>query len=42
MIDAYHGNQPNKGKLALFLLSIHFNINLKWLYISSKMKHFSY
>ena len=41
-IDACHENQPNKCKLALYKLSIHFKSSLKWLYISSKMEHFSY
>ena len=31
-IDAHHGNQPNKGKLALYQLLIHFNGCLKHLY----------
>ena len=41
-IDACHENQPNKHKLALYKLLIHFNSNLKQLYISSKMECFSY
>ena len=42
IIDARYGNQPNKSKLAVYMLSILFNSSLKWLYISSKMEHFIY
>ena len=41
-IDAHHGNQPNKSKLALYKPLIQFSSGLKWLYISNKLKHFSY
>ena len=43
-IDAHHENQPNKKayKLALYKPSVHFNSSLKWLYISSRTKSFSY
>ena len=42
IIDARRENQPNKLKLALNKLSVHFNNSLKWLYISSKMECISY
>ena len=41
-IDARRENQPNKLKLALYKLSVHFNNTLKWLYINSKMECISY
>ena len=41
-IEAYHRNQPNKSKLALYKPLLHFYSHLKQLYISNKMKRFSY
>ena len=41
-IDTHCENQPNNYKLALYKPSIHFTSCIKRLYISSKMKWFSY
>ena len=41
-IDVHHENHANQHKLAQCKPSIHFNCSLKWLYISSKIEHFSY
>ena len=41
-IDAHHGNQSNRSKLAPYKPSIHFNNCFKWLYASNKTEHFSY
>ena len=41
-IDASHGNQYNKCKLALYKPLHFFKSCLKWLYISSKTEPFSY
>ena len=41
-IEAHHGNQPNKSKLALCTLRTHFNRHLKQLYTNNKMECFSY
>ena len=41
-IDVCCEKQPNKHKLALYKLFIHFNSSLKWLYISSQIEHFNY
>ena len=32
--DVHRENQPNKCKLVLYKLPLHFNNSLKWLYIS--------
>ena len=40
--EVHHRNQPNKSKLALYKLSIHFNSSLKQLHISNKTAHFNY
>ena len=40
--EAGHENQPNKHKLALYKLSIHFNSSIKRMHISSKTENFSY
>ena len=42
LIEAHHRNQRNKSKVALCNLSICFNSHLKPMYISNKMKDFSY
>ena len=41
-IEACRRNQSNKSKLALYKSLLHFYSHLKQLYISNKMKHFSY
>ena len=41
-IEAHCTIQPNESKLALYKPLLHFNSQLKQLYISSKMECFSY
>ena len=41
-VEACHGNQPNRSRLALYNGYCHFKSCLKQLYISNKMEHFSY
>ena len=41
-IELSHRNQPNRSKLALYKLFLHFYSKLKQLYISTKMEHFVY
>ena len=40
--EVCHRNQPNKSKLVLYKLSIHFNSSLQQLHISNKTAHFNY
>ena len=41
-IESHHRNQPNKSKLVLYKPLLRLYSHLKQLYISNKMKHFSY
>ena len=41
-IEACHINQPNKSKLLLYKLLLHFNVPFKQLCTSNKTEHFSY
>ena len=41
-IKVQHRNQPNKSNLVLYKLLLYCNSDLKWLYISNKIKRFIY
>ena len=41
-IEAHHRKQPNISKLSLYKPLLHFYNHLKQLYLSNKIKHFSY
>ena len=41
-IEARHRNQPNKSKLVLYKLLLHFQNQLKQLYTSNKIECFTY